>query len=200
MKQSNIKIAVTGGIGSGKSTVCEKLFRRGFPTFSCDKIYAELLEGGELLEKIQSAFGKDILLADGSLDRGKLASYVFSDAEKLNKLNSITHPAIFAEMFRRAEGLKGLIFFEVPLLFEGGYEKLFDKVIVVEREENERVSSVSTRDGLPEKEVRKRIEKQHKYKTGELAQYYVIHNCGNLVDLDNKIEQLLSKIANDCNL
>lgn len=196
MRQSNIKIAVTGGIGSGKSTVCNILKESGFPVFSCDEVYADLLNGGVLSAAIAGEFG-DSVLTDGKVDRRKLSKCVFNDKDKLEKLNKITHGKIFEELFSRAEGKSGLVFFEVPLLFEGGYQNLFDGVIVVLRGIEERISSVSVRDNLSLEEIEKRINNQYIYDNNSFAQYYAIHNSGKIDDLCGIIRDLLLKIAND---
>ena len=197
MKQNNIKIAVTGGIGSGKTTVCNIIKERGYPVFSCDEIYAELLNGGKLTADIVNAFGEDVLNGSGGIDKKKLANCVFGDDKKLQILNAITHPKIFDEMFSRAEKYDAITFFEVPLLFEGGYQNLFDNVIVVLREEDERISSVKLRDNISDDEVKKRIDKQLNYDICDFAQYYVIHNRGKINDLSDIISEILLKIANN---
>ncbi len=196
MKQSNVKIAVTGGIGSGKSTVCKIIAQSGCSVFSCDKIYSEILDGGNLNQELECAFGGSVI-CDGRVDRKALSAIVFSDDEKLRLLNSITHPKIFEEMFRRADYVGGLCFFEVPLLFEGGYQNKFDKVIVVTRKVEDRIKSVALRDGLKEDEVLNRIKQQYNYDISEFAMYYVIHNDGNIDDLKAKTLNLLSKLSND---
>lgn len=194
MKQNNIKIAVTGGIGSGKTTVCNFIKELGFNVYSCDEIYAELLNGGMLTDEISSAFGNEIL-TDSKIDRQKLGQCVFNDGSKLKKLNEITHKAIFNEMFKRAENVSGPAFFEVPLLFEGGYENLFDGVIVVLRDEDARINSVVLRDNLVAEDVKKRIACQYNYSFDGFAEYYVIHNCGTINNLFQKIKDILLKIT-----
>lgn len=196
MKQSNIKIAVTGGIGSGKTTVCNIIREKGYTVFSCDEIYAELINGVELTADIVKAFGEGVLNGSGGIDRKKLAECVFNDEEKLQNLNAITHPKIFEEMFARSEKCGGIVFFEVPLLFEGGYQRLFDNVIVVLRERKSRVEHVKMRDNISDEDVEKRIEKQFNYDNANFAQYYVIHNCGKIDDLSDIIDEILLKIAN----
>ena len=195
MKQSNLKIAITGGIGSGKSTVCKIIKAKGYPVFSCDEIYAELLNDGNLTEDIVKYFGSDILNGGGGIDRKKLASRVFNDGEKLRILNGITHPKIFEEMFTRAENCGGVVFFEVPVLFECGYQNLFDNVIVVLRNRKDRVEYVKIRDNISDKEVENRINKQYDYDNSNFAQYYVIHNCGKIDDLSDIIDKILLKIT-----
>ena len=195
MKQNNIKVAVTGGIASGKTTVCNYIKEQGFALFSCDEIYAELLTRGAFTEKLTSELGNDILTVDGGIDRRMLANAVFSDSDKLKKLNEITHPLIFSEMFRRAENCKGIVFFEVPVLFECGYEKLFNEVIVVQRDTNERILSLVNRNKLSLKEAQIRVESQLNYDNCKFEEYYVIHNQGNIDNLCEIIHLILAKIA-----
>ncbi|MCM1438754.1 MAG: dephospho-CoA kinase [Roseburia sp.] len=194
MKQNNIKIAVTGGIGSGKTTVCNIIEKLGYPVFSCDKVYGELLNGGSLNKMLSDEFGSEIL-TEGNIDRSKLSACVFGDKIKLRKLNEITHPAIFSEMFLRSEKFKGLVFFEVPLLFEGNYQNLFNDVLVVLREERQRIDSVKLRDNLSDRQVYDRIENQCNYDMNNFAQYYVIHNSGKIDDLSGIIGEILLKLT-----
>lgn len=196
MKQNNLKIAVTGGIGSGKTTVCKIIKEKGYPVFSCDEIYAELLSGGKLTEDIVKEFGNGILNGSGGIDRRKLANCVFGDNERLQILNSITHPKIFEEMFARAENCGEVVFFEVPVLFEGNYQNLFDNVIVVLRDRKSRVEYVKIRDNITDEEVEKRINKQFNYDNAGFTQYYVIHNRGKIDDLRDVIDGMLFKITN----
>ena len=196
MKQSNIKIAVTGGIGSGKTTACNIIKKFGYPVFSCDEVYAQLLNGGKLTERIVEEFGKEIL-SDGKIDRRKLSACVFGNEKKLQKLNEITHAKIFDEMFLLSEKYSGLVFFEVPLLFEGNYQNLFDEVFVVLREVDDRISSVNLRDNLSVEEIKKRMESQINYDNYDFAQYYVIHNQGKIDDMSGIISEILLKIAQE---
>ncbi|MDE7182026.1 MAG: dephospho-CoA kinase [Clostridia bacterium] len=192
--QNNIKIAVTGGIGSGKSTVCQIIKNLGYPVISCDKIYKTILQDTEFLQKLAAKFG-NVIIKDGKLDKTKLSSIVFSDEGKLKKLNEITHPEIMKELFAQATKFE-ICFCEVPLLFEGEYEKNFDGVIVVLRSLEERISSVTQRDNLSTEAVKNRIKSQINYDILNLAQYYVIHNDENLSDLRDKIYEVVKDITN----
>ncbi len=192
MKQ-NKKIAITGGIGSGKSTVLNMLEEKGYRVFSCDKIYSEMTADKNFVEKLCLRFG-DVKDCDGKLDRKKLSDIVFKDKGALDELNKFTHPEIYREMFRQAEEAGGLCFCEVPLLFESGAEALFDGVIVILRDEEERIKSVAARDNLPENEVLKRISNQYNYNKGNFEEYYVIHNNGNLAALSDQLDLLIIKL------
>ena len=192
MKQSK-KIAVTGGIGSGKSTVMKIIAGKGYPIFSCDEIYSQLTSDSDFLNILRHSFG-DILNSDGTLDRKKLSEIVFNNPAKLAELDKITHPAIYKEMFRMADEAGGICFCEVPLLFESGAESLFDGVIIVMRNEEQRIKSVTARDKLPEQDVKKRISNQFDYNSADFAMYYVIHNNGDLSELEWQTEKIIKKI------
>lgn len=192
MKQSK-KIAVTGGIGSGKSTVMKIIAGKGYPIFSCDEIYSQLTSDSDFLNILRHSFG-DILNSDGTLDRKKLSEIVFNNPAKLAELDKITHPAIYKEMFRMADEAGGICFCEVPLLFESGAESLFGGVIIVMRNEEQRIKSVTARDKLPEQDVKKRISNQFDYNSADFAMYYVIHNCGDLSELERQTEEIIKKI------
>ena len=192
MKQSK-KIAVTGGIGSGKSTVMKIIAGKGYPIFSCDEIYSQLTSDRNFLNILRHSFG-DILNSDGTLDRKKLSEIVFNNPAKLAELDKITHPAIYKEMFRMADEAGGICFCEVPLLFESGAESLFDGVIIVMRNEEQRIKSVTARDKLPEQDVKKRISNQFDYNSTDFAMYYVIHNNGDLSGLEWQTEEIIKKI------
>lgn len=192
MKQSK-KIAVTGGIGSGKSTVMKIIAGKGYPIFSCDEIYSQLTSDRNFLNILRHSFG-DIFNSGGTLDRKKLSEIVFNNPAKLAELDKITHPAIYKEMFRMADEAGGICFCEVPLLFESGAESLFDGVIIVMRNEEQRIKSVTARDKLPEQDVKKRISNQFDYNSANFAMYYVIHNNGDLSELEWQTEEIIKKI------
>lgn len=192
MTQNSLKIAVTGGIGSGKSTVCEIIKKYGFPVYSCDQIYSELLNSSDFLKKIENEFG-GVLNSDGSLNRKALSAAVFNNESALKKLNTITHPEIISAAFKKMEG-SSIAFLEVPLLFENGLEDLFDGAIVVLRGIEDRINSVISRSNLTRDEVLLRINSQYNYNKLDFTKYYVIHNCGNFEDLDCKTRQILTKI------
>lgn len=192
MTRSSFKFAITGGIGSGKSTVAGIIRWRGYAIFSCDEIYKELLCRKEFLNKIANEFD-GVIKDDGALDKVKLSKIVFEDETALEKLNSITHPAIMEEVFKRSNGLK-ISFTEVPLLFENGFERYFDGVLVILRNLNDRIASVSQRDKIDAKTVNLRIKSQFNYDNCDFAKYYVIQNNGDFGDLEQKVLQILKNI------
>lgn len=196
MTRNNIRIAVTGGIGSGKSTVVAAIKEMGYDTISCDEVYAELTEREELLAKLSDTFG-DVLAPDGKLDRKKLSDIVFGDKLKLQKLNDITHSAVMNEVLSRSES-SDICFCEVPLLFEGSFQRLFDAVIVVLRDKEKRIDSVIKRDNIVRNEVELRMGSQFNYDNSIFSEYYVIHNDGNFTELTTETHKVVKKILNNC--
>lgn len=188
--------AITGGIGSGKTVVSDILAAEGLPVFSCDKIYAELTRGGGLVKLLEKEFG-NVTATDGSLDRAALSAKVFSDRAALERLNGITHPYIMNELLSRARAMRGgVVFCEVPLLFEGGYAKLFDGVIVVLRPLKERIEAVMQRSNLTREEVIARIKSQFDYDNADLSDCIILHNDGDKQNLCKKVKKIVHSLVN----
>ncbi len=190
-------IAITGGIGSGKSTALKILEKLGYKAFNADKIYKELLLNEEFVCKISSEMGVSPLTENGRLvlDRKGIADLVFNDRESLNKLNDLTHPAIMKEMISRAKSLKGLVFCEVPLLYEGGFENLFDYVFIIARKCDLRIKGVSERDKKSSSEVEKIIENQFDYTKIEANKHtFIIDNNGDESSLERNIKVAIKGI------
>ncbi len=190
------KIAITGGIGSGKSSVLHILGEMGYPIFSCDEIYREIIDIPEYIQKIESIFPECIV--DGKIDRKILSKTVFQNKEMLTKLNSIAHPLIMQRLLERMnESASETVFAEVPLLFEGNYENLFDKIIVVLRNPTKRIQSVVERDQISPIEVKNRISTQFDFDSPKNAirlkncNVIFLKNEGDLSALKNKIENLV---------
>jgi len=190
-------IAVTGGIGSGKSVVIEELGKMGYAVFSADEIYKEKLNDEKFVRAIYNALGIEI--PDGKrlvFDKKIVAAAVFGDKALLKKLNAVTHPTIMDEIMKRADAVKAdAVFCEVPLLFECGYVNMFDYTIVVRRNIEARIKSVETRDGLSEKEILKRIKNQFDYANlSEKGNILILNNDGSRDSLILGINEIIKKI------
>ena len=182
------KIAVTGGIGSGKSLATESLKEAGYYTLSSDAIVSDLYEKAEVRKRLKSIFPTAIGNApDYIIDRKAVAKIAFSDKIKHEELTSAITPLVMEEIERRAEKNTGVTIVEVPLLFECGYEKYFDGVIVITREKEERIKSVISRSNLTREEVIKRMKNQVDYDSFDLSPYAIIKNDGDIETLKKKV-------------
>ena len=159
-------VGITGGIGSGKGLAAEFFRRRGAVVIDADAIAREVMQpGSPVLDEVASAFGQEILRADGGLDRRRLSQAVFGQPGAVERLNSLTHPPIMAEIKRRLDGLRRegkatVVCVVAPLLLEAGGRDTVDRVLVIAADEGERVRRVMARDGLAEDEVRERMAAQ----------------------------------------
>ena len=185
MMRSSRRYAVTGGIGSGKSYLLAVLKERGYPVFSCDEIYAAMCCEEGFSEELASLF--PACVREGSVDRSLLSKLVFSDETELRRLNAFTHPKIMHRLFGLTER-EEVSFSEVPLLFEGGYEKQFNGSVLIVRGEAERIYSVRRRSGLTEEEVRARMVRQYSPLDAALkADIVVCNNGGRMQDLADAV-------------
>lgn len=192
-------IAITGGIGSGKSMAASLIEKMGYPVFSCDEIYKDVLHSTEYIQKIEEYF--PTALSDGQIDRKKLAEIVFCDEEKREKLNRLAHPLVMKRLkMKMATRKERLVFAEVPLLFEGNFECEFDEVLVIKRELAMRIQAVQNRDGLEINAVQSRIQAQFDYQSEEgqarmkKCHAYSIENDGSVEQLSKKIEEYIQVI------
>lgn len=187
----NKKIAITGGIGSGKSFFCEILKEKGYPVFSCDTISKQLREEEEYITLVKKAFPECVI--NGKLSEPMLSEKVFSDEGARKTLEAIAHPLIMQQFFAEMEKCP-VSFAEVPLLFEGGFESSFDAVIALVRGDEERIASVITRSGLTREQVILRMKSQFDYSSISEKKCFVIENNGTYEELKEKAEEILSAL------
>lgn len=189
------KIAVTGGLGSGKSEFCGILREMGYPVFSCDEINRELWKDPSYLSELAGLFPD--CLTDGLPDKTKLSRKVFSDERARARLNALSQPRIMQELIGRMNRFPTTVFAEVPLLFEGGYEKLFDAVIALRRDKETRISAVSKRDGLTRTDALARIQRQFDPDKLEEKHCLIVENDGDRAALKQKAELILQAIRSE---
>ena len=165
------KIAITGGIGSGKSSVANILKELGFSVFSCDEVYKNITQSASYIQKIQEAFPDAIV--NNCIDKQRLAKIVFSNENARKQLNSIAHPLIMEQLFNQMEDCIGdYVFAEVPLLFEEKLEGNFDEIWVIIRDLEGRIQSAMLRDGCDREDVIRRIKAQYDYENSNSIQYF----------------------------
>lgn len=184
-------IGLTGGIASGKNAVAEMMARRGASLVDADMVSRDLMApGAPLVAEIAAQWGSDVLTASGALDRKALAARVFGNADAVRRLNAITHPAILAEMERRAAAADtALVVFMAPLLFEAGGEGMVDEVWVVTADDEVRVRRTMARDGVSESEARARMSAQVAPSDARARADVVIENNGDLAHTETQVEQ-----------
>ncbi len=192
-------IGLTGGIGSGKSTVAQLLVQEGWVLVDADRIARDIVEPGQpALTELAEAFGQDILLPDGSLDRGLLASRAFASAEKTAVLNSITHPRIQEETQARFEAARQggaeFVVYDMPLLVDKGLHRDMDATIVVDVDAEERVRRLVEYRGLEESDARRRIAAQIPDDVRRAAADFVIDNNGPREALDGQVAGVVEKL------
>ena len=193
-KGKKLKIAITGGIAVGKSTIADMIKNMGYEVFSADAIYAELLEDEKFVVRLSALLDIAPLSVDGKVvfDRVAAAKKVYDNAPIRKKFNEYTHKFVYErvnELFAAAKGK--LVFFEIPLLFESGRQNDFDEVIVVYRDTDKRIESVVERDGKDEDLVKKIINSQFDYNNKIDIRHTVIRNDGDIASLEKKVNSIV---------
>ena len=192
-----LKVGITGGIGSGKTTVCKMFEKLGIPVYYADDRAKYLMQHEHfLIDQIKKNFGDDVYV-NGTLDRKVLASKVFNDKAKLDLLNSLVHPAVFRDTERWIEEQKEkkvpYVLKEAALLVETGSYKALDKLIVVTAPINMRIQRVTERDNTDTEEVLARVRNQLPEEEKVKLASFIISNNNGL----NELEQQVLKIHHE---
>ena len=187
-------VGLTGGIGSGKSTVSGILAKLGAKIIDADLVSREIMEKGkEAYNEIVDCFGKEILDKEGNIDRKKLGSIVFSDKEKLKRLNEITHPKIIDKIKKMIEEEKDknkVIVIDAALLIETGLYKLVDEVWLVVVDIDTQIKRVMERDGFSCEEALKRIKSQMPLEEKIKYADFIINNSKDLRKTEEQVRLL----------
>lgn len=192
-----LTIGITGGIGSGKSTVCSIFKLLGTPVFEADKVAKDLMNSNiELKANLVHLFGEGIYTRDSVVDRKKLAKIIFNDHLQLQKINALVHPAVRNEFKNwKLKQKSSYVIHEAAILFESGFYKMMDYTILVSAPEQQRIERVIKRDKITEKEVRDRISKQWPdEQKRELASFEIKNNNEDLIipqiiKIDNQLKK-----------
>jgi dephospho-CoA kinase len=192
-------LGLTGGIGSGKSMVASMFAQLGADVIDADQLAREVVEPGQpALEEIATAFGQDILLRDGRLDRGKLARIIFADPVARGTLNAITHPRIReridAEITAR-RSRRGVLVVDIPLLYENDRTRAVETVIVVWVDATTQLRRLQERDGLSVEEARQRIAAQMPLDEKRARADVVIDNSGSRENTRRQVEAVYRRHA-----
>ena len=196
-----VVIGLTGGIGTGKSTVSQILKEKNFPVIDLDIISHEVIKFPKVVEKIVENFGKEVLEYNNTgnwiISREKLGRVIFGNREKRLILNSIMHPEILRIMREKILECKKenkIIFVEIQLLFEVQWEKEFDYILLVSTEKEMQIKRILARDKRSKEEALSIINSQMPLDEKKKRSDYVIENDGNIQDLEKKVDDFLKKI------
>ena len=187
------RVGLTGGIGSGKSTVAALFAELGVPVIDTDTISHQLTQpAGAAIPSIRNVFGEEYIDATGALDRAKMRQHVFSDQTAKQKLENILHPLIFAQAKSQAEsGTAPYVLFVIPLLFEtADFQKWLHRTVTVDCSEATQVARVASRIGMSERLVRAIMAQQLSRSQRLLLTDDIIKNEGDLAELRKQVSKL----------
>lgn len=179
---ANKLVALTGGIGCGKTTVLSEFRRLGVPCFVADEVAAAYYSDPLFLSEIKSLFGDVAFLPDGRADKRAIAQIVFNDADALRRLNALVHPRVWADFqsFAAAQPHAPYVIFESAIAYEYGFDRLVDAVVCVYLDEEERLRRLQLRDNATRQQLRDRMRNQlsAEYKMSR-ADYVILNYEGN---------------------
>lgn len=193
-----LRLGLTGGLGSGKSTVARRLEARGVPVFLADDMAKRLYDtDAGLRAALVEAFGADTFRDDGTLDRARLAGIVFADADALARLNRLVHPRVFAawESFVEAHADAPVVAHESAILFESGGDRHVDAVVWVDAPREVRIRRAMARDGATREAVEARLAHQIDPDEARRRAAFVVDNGGQVDALDAQIDALLARLG-----
>ncbi len=195
-------VALTGGIGSGKSETATLFADFGIPIVDLDAIAHQLTAPNEpLVRQIAAQFGEDYVTTDGGLNRTKMRQLVFDDADARAQLNAILHPAIYDEAIKQRQSYTGApyVILAIPLLDKNSiYNAIIDSVLVIDCEEAIQVQRVKQRSNLDEQQIKKIIHAQMPRQERLAMADDIIENNGNINALRQKVNQLHQKYIKTC--
>ena len=185
-----LRIGLTGGIGSGKSSAAAMFARRGVPVIDADEIAKQLVAPGQpAYQRIIQRFGKEFVDANGFIDRGRLRRHVFGDPASRRELEAILHPRVRQQIQRQLRALRApYCVIVIPLIFEANQQDLVDRILVIDAAEDTQVQRVAARSSLTEDEIRKIIAAQIGRNVRLRQAHDVITNEGELEQLEERVD------------
>ena len=195
-----LNVGLTGGIASGKSTVAKIFVKNGAHLIDFDRLAHEVQEPEKpAWKEVVNHFGEEILQPDKKIDRVKLGNIVFADKEKLSKLNNIVHPLVYQEWQSRLEKIgkkekHAIVLSDIPLLFEGNMQDLFDLTILVLIAPEEQISRLIMRNGVIKEEAEKRLKSQMPISEKISLADIVIDNEGSISETEKRVGQVWKEL------
>ena len=196
-----VLVGITGGMGAGKSALAQMLAEFGALRVDADEVAREVAAIPVVIENLQAAFGRDLLGPDGHLNRRELGRRALKSDEASQQLEAIMRPPLSAAIERRLaqaveEADGGVVVFDAPLIYEWGNEGNFDRVVVVDAEEERCISRVQQRSGLPVCEIRQRMARQMDPQAKKARADFIIDNNKGLTALAAQAEALWAELSN----
>ena len=195
-----VSAGLTGGIGCGKSTVAKMFAARGAATIDSDEIGRGLMQPGNVVyDRIVSGFGPEVLLADGQLNRPKIAEIVFNDPDRLKHLNAIVHAPVLREIDRqvfaqRQKNPGAVVVVESAVLFEAGQNRRFDKMIVAWCRPEQQIERYCAKSGAPAEDIERRMAAQMPGDEKKRMADYVIDTSGTLEETQRQVEEVFATL------
>lgn len=189
-------VGITGGISSGKSNVCSVIKELGYPIIDCDKITKDLSQiDGPIYNAILKHFGPDYFLDNEELDRKKLGKLIFNNIESKVLLDKISHPLVKIELLNQLESYKdGLVFIEVPLLYESGLDELCDNVICVFLPKELQIERLMARDNINYEYAIAKIDSQMDLYKKKILADFVIDSRGSFDETKSQVVKIINNI------
>lgn len=186
--KTGIRIAITGGIGSGKSYICRRLKELGIAIYDCDDAAKRIMRSSpEIQRRLTQLIGNDTY-RDGRLNKAAVAAFLLASEDNARAIDSIVHPAVAADFIG-----SGMEWMECAILYESGFDRLVDKVVAVTAPEDVRVERVMRRDGITEEKAMEWIGRQMPQEHVAARADYVIINDG-AHDVDRQINEIINKL------
>ena len=196
-----LRVALTGGIATGKSYCLARFASLGIPVIDADQLARDAVApGSRALEEVAVRFGAAILRPDGSLDRSSLGRIVFNDRAARADLEAIVHPEVYrriSEWLATLPPRTRVAIADIPLLFETGHTHDFDRVVVVACDAREQLRRIIARDGLSERDARARLDSQWPIEEKEARADYVIKTDGSVADTDSQVRTVYELLSAD---
>jgi dephospho-CoA kinase len=197
-----LRVALTGGIATGKSYCLARFAALGAATIDADRLArAAVVPGSRALDAIVTRFGQSLLLPDGTLDRSSLGRVVFNDRAARADLEAIVHPEVYRRIGEWLATLPPgtrIALADIPLLFETGHTHDFDRVVVVACDPREQLRRLMSRDGLSERDARARLDSQWPIEEKVARADYVISTDGTVADTDSQVRTVHEMLNADC--
>jgi dephospho-CoA kinase len=193
-----LRVGLTGGIGAGKSEVSRRLARYGAVVVDADAIAREVVEPGtDGLAEVVAAFGREVLLPDGGLDRARLGDVVFGDPEARRRLNAIVHPRVGQRMTEldQAAGPDAIVVHDVPLIAENGRSDAYDMVVVVDAPPRTQIERLTRGRDMTREQAQARMAAQASREQRLAIADIVIDNSGTLADLGPRVAEVWDQLA-----